>query len=85
MGIVGKIIKVGLIGFCLYGIYQCNHMMTKARGIREGSELESKLENELQGSKVQDLSYGVIYGSKSQKVYMSYGGMKNGSSTTLCN
>ncbi len=69
MGVIGKIIKVGLIGLCLYGVYQCNHNMIESRERRGESELESKLENELQDRKIQDLGYGVIYESKSQKDY----------------
>ena len=93
MGLIGKIVKIGIAGLCLCGIYQCNHMMTGAREKREETVLESKLENNLQDNKVQDLGYEVIYESESRlqdshtaygKNNINYGGIKN-DTTTLCN
>ncbi len=89
MGLIGKIVKIGIVGICLYGIYQCNHMMTKARERREETVLELNLKEELQDNKVQDLDYEVVYGSESRlqdnhTAYGKYGGIKN-DTTTLCN
>jgi hypothetical protein len=70
MGIIGNILKIALIGACLYGVYQCNRSMTEARERRaqQSSQLELKIENE-EITAVRDSGNNAIYGSRLQESY----------------
>lgn len=77
MGLIGKIIKIGIVGLCLGGIYQCNHMMTKSRENRENAELELNLKNDL-GDEVSYESETRLQNSHTDygKNNINYGGIK---------